>query len=146
MSNDKQHSAPLTTPYGKAGIMICNESAIENSARNSVNEGAEFFCNMSNDGWFNNTYIIRSHFLNTRLRAVETRKDVVVNCNNGYSGFINAGGNIIKQEKDTEPFIQLDEINTNHYKTYAVKYPSALVYISAIFLLLIIIKKFLSKT
>ena len=67
VSDDKAHSAPLKTPYGNAGIMICNESAIETSAYNSVNQGAVFFCNMSNDGWFNNTYIVRSHFLNTQV-------------------------------------------------------------------------------
>jgi apolipoprotein N-acyltransferase len=146
VSNDKAHSAPLATPYGKAGIMICNESAIEPSARNSVNQGAEFFCNMSNDGWFNNTYIVRSHFLHARLRAVETRKDIAVNCNNGYSGFIHADGHIIKQQKDTEPFVQLDEIHPNNYKTFAVKYPSVFVYISALFLVVIILKKSLHKT
>jgi apolipoprotein N-acyltransferase len=145
VSDDKAHSAPLQTPYGKAGIMICNESAIETSAHNSVNKGATFFCNMSNDGWFNNTYIVRSHFLSARLRAVETRKDVAVNCNNGYSGFISASGNIIKQEKDTEPFIQLDEIHTNNYKTFTDSYPSFFIYISAAFLLLMLIKKLLNK-
>ncbi|MEP6684790.1 MAG: apolipoprotein N-acyltransferase [Parafilimonas sp.] len=141
VSNDKAHSAPLTTPYGNAGIMICNESAIENSARNSVNQGAEFFFNMSNDGWFNKTYIVRSHFLIARLRAVETRKDVAVNCNNGYSGFISASGSIIKQQKDTEPFVQLAEIHPNNYKTFAVTYPLLLIYISAAFVFIIIIKK-----
>ena len=146
VSDDKAHSAPLQTPFGKAGIMICNESAIAKSAYNSVNQGAEFFCNMSNDGWFNNTYIVRSHFLSARLRAVETRKDVIVNCNNGYSGFISASGSIIKQQKDTEPFVQVDEIHPNNYKTLAVNFPSLFIYISAGFILIVIIKKRLIKS
>ncbi len=141
VSNDKAHSAPLPTPYGKAGIMICNESAIETSAYNSVTQGADFFCNMSNDGWFNNTYIVRSHFLNARLRAVETRKDIAVNCNNGYSGFIHADGTIIKQEKDTEPFIQLDEIHQNNYKAFAFEFPLLFIFICAAIVLLAIILK-----
>ncbi len=141
ISADKKHSAPLQTPVGKAGIMICNESAIEASAQNSAKQGASFFCNMSNDGWFNNTYIVRSHFLNARLRAVETRKDVAVNCNNGYSGLINAGGEIIRQEKDTEPFVQLDEIHPNDYKTFVFKFPLLLVYICAAFILVMVIIK-----
>ncbi|MEP6466020.1 MAG: apolipoprotein N-acyltransferase [Parafilimonas sp.] len=145
VSDDKAHSAPLLTPYGKAGIMICNESAIENSAHNSVKQGAQFFFNMSNDGWFNNTYIVRSHFLHARLRAVETRKDIAVNCNNGYSGFINASGNIIKQQKDTEPFIMVDDIHPNSYTTFTVAHPSIFIYISIAFLMIVIIKKLLSK-
>jgi apolipoprotein N-acyltransferase len=111
VSDDVEHSVPLQTPFGKAGIMICNEAAIEKPARESTKSGAEFFCNMSNDGWFNDTYITRSHFLNARLRAVETRKDVVVNCNNGFSGMIDAAGNIVEQQKDTEPFIKIAEIH-----------------------------------
>ncbi|HEX5153538.1 MAG TPA: apolipoprotein N-acyltransferase [Parafilimonas sp.] len=135
VTDDIAHNAPLETPYGKAGIMICNESAIETAARQLAGQGAEFFCNMSNDGWFNNTYIVRSHFLNARLRAIEMRKDVIVNCNNGYSGMINSGGNIIKQEIDTAPFIQLNEIYPNDYKTFAFKFPLLLLYICAAFVL-----------
>ena len=141
VNGDKAHSAPLKTPYGKAGIMICNESAIETAAWQMVSQGAEFFCNMSSDGWFNNTYIVRSHFLNARLRAVETRKDVIVNCNNGFSGLINSAGNIIRQEKDTNPFVQLNEIYPNDYKTFAFKFPLLLVYICAAFVLFMIIIK-----
>jgi apolipoprotein N-acyltransferase len=128
-------------PYGKAGIMICNESAIETAARQMVTRAPEFFCNMSNDGWFNNTYIVRFHFLNARLRAVEARKDVIVNCNNGYSGLINSGGNIIRQEKDTEPFLQLNEIYPNDYKTFACKFPLLLMYICTAFVLLMTMLK-----
>ncbi len=141
VSNDKAHAAPLQTPYGKAGIMICNESAIETSAYNSVDQAAGFFCNMSNDGWFNNTYIVRSHFFNTRLRAVETRKDIAVNCNNGYSGFISSSGNIITQKKDTEPFVQVNEIYPNNYISFVLRFPLLLIYICAAFILLIIIVK-----
>jgi len=135
VSDNKEHAAPLQTPYGKAGIMICNESATETAARQMVSQGAEYFCNISNDGWFNDTYIVRFHFLNARLRAVEARKDVIVNCNNGYSGLINSGGNIIRQEKDTEPFVQLNEIYPNDYKTFASKFPFLLMYICAAFVL-----------
>ena len=141
VSDDKAHSAPLQTPYGKAGIMICNESAIENAAYISAKQGAAFFCNMSNDGWFNDTYIVRSHFLSARLRAVEMRKDVAVNCNNGYSGFISANGNIIKQEKDTEPFVQVDEIHPNNYQPFALQFPMLLIYACATFVLIMIILK-----
>jgi apolipoprotein N-acyltransferase len=141
VSADETHSAPLQTPYGKAGIMICNESAIETSAQNSVKQNVNFFFNMSNDGWFNNTYIVRSHFLNSRLRAVETRKDIAVNCNNGYSGFISANGNIINQEKDTEPFIQVNEMYANNYKTFVSAFPLLLIYICTAFVLFIIIIK-----
>ena len=135
VSDDKAHSAPLQTPHGKAGIMICNEAAIEKPALELAQNGAEFFCNMSNDGWFNDTYIIRSHFLSARLRAVETRKDVVVNCNNGFSGSIDAAGNIIEQEKNTEPFIKIAEVHPNQYKSLATKSPMLFIYVCIAYVL-----------
>lgn len=45
-----QYAAPLKTPYGKAGIMMCNESAVPASGANMAKQGAEFMLNMSNDG------------------------------------------------------------------------------------------------
>jgi len=90
---------------------------------------------MSNDGWFNDTYIIRSHFLSARLRAVETRKDVVVNCNNGFSGSIDAAGNIIEQEKNTEPFIKIAEVHPNQYKSLATKSPMLFIYVCIAYVL-----------
>ena len=134
VTSDTVHNAPLPTPYGKAGIIICNESAVDASAYNAVRKGAQFLCMLGNDGWFNNTYIVRNHFYTARLRAVETRKDMVANCNNGYSGLITANGIIVNQQKDTEPLVTMEEVHTNNYKTLATKYPFLFIYVCAGFI------------
>jgi len=123
-----EFSAPLNTPFGKAGIIICNESAVPETAYNAANEGAGFLCNMSNDGWFNDTYIVGLHFYNARLRAVETRKDMVVNSNNGYSGVIKASGAIAMQERSTQPLVKLVAVNENHVKTLVSHCPWLFIY------------------
>jgi apolipoprotein N-acyltransferase len=89
-----KNNLPLTTPYGKAGILICNESALSEAAATTVRQGAQFLLNLSNDGWFKDTYLASSHFYNARLRAVETRKDLAINSNNGRSGLVSASGRI----------------------------------------------------
>ncbi len=132
--NDKEHSNPLTTPYGKAGFLICNEAAIPAAAANQVKQGAEFLMNMSNDGWFNDTYIVRLHYYYARLRAVESRKDIAINCNNGYSGLIKASGDIKVKEKSTEPFVKIIPIQPNRYITIASSYPGIFIYGCAIYL------------
>lgn len=114
-----EYSGPLNTPFGKAGIIICNESAVPATAYNGVKSGAGFLCNISNDGWFNNTYIVDLHFYNARLRAVETRKDMVVNSNNGYSGLIKASGMVVMQERSNQPLVKLITVNENQIKTLA---------------------------
>jgi apolipoprotein N-acyltransferase len=123
---------PLTTPYGKAGVLICNESALPGAAASRVRQGATFLLNMSNDGWFRNTWLVRQHFYNARLRAVETRRDIAINSNNGLSGYIGASGRI-----DTTGL--LFTIHPNDQLTVAVRYPLIPVYICTLFVLSIII-------
>ena len=130
---DITHATPLPTAYGKAGIMICNECTVPQAAYTAVQQGANFLCNMSNDGWFNDTYIVGMHFYNARLRAVATRKDVVVNCNNGYSGLIQASGRIAVQERSTEPYVKMVTVQPNRTLTLAAQLPLLFVYICAAF-------------
>jgi apolipoprotein N-acyltransferase len=122
------YSDPLNTPYGKAGIMICNESTVPAAANDAVKKGAQFIINMSNDGWFNDTYIVGLHFYNARLRAVETRKDVVVNSNNGLSGLIQACGRISPAKQSTEAEVNKVIIQPNNRLTLAATCPNLFVY------------------
>ncbi len=137
---------PLPTPYGKAGVMICNESAVSRSSADMVKNGAEFIVNLSNDGWFNDTYLVDLHFYNVRLRAVETRKDIAINSNNGYCGLVNAGGEVIMKEMSTDPFVRMVSVNTNAYKTLNTKLPLLVVYISLFILLMFIALKIFKGT
>lgn len=107
---------PLPTPYGKAGVLICNESALPDAAAGRAEKGAQFLINMSNDGWFRDTWLVAQHFYNARLRAVETRKDLVINSNNGWSGCIYASGRI-----DTTS--RVFTIHPNNTLTVAMGFP-----------------------
>lgn len=130
---------PLNTPYGKAGIMICNESTVPAAANGAVKKGAQFIMNMSNDGWFNDTYIVGLHFYNARLRAVETRKDIVVNSNNGISGLIQASGRISLAKYNTEPEVDKVIVQPNSRLTLATTYPNLFVYCCAALLAVILL-------
>lgn len=107
---------PLPTPYGKAGILICNESVLPQAAASTVQQGAQFLLNLSNDGWFRNTYLVNSHFYNARLRAVETRKDLAINSNNGRCALIHASGRIDDADVVT--------VQPNSIQTIAVRFPA----------------------
>lgn len=120
--------APLVTPHGKAGVLICNESTLPFAAASRVRQGAEFLLNISNDGWFRDTWLVDQHFYNVRLRAVETRRDIAVNSNNGWSGCIHASGRV-----DTTGL--LFHIHPNDNRPAAVRYPLLPVCASLLFLL-----------
>jgi apolipoprotein N-acyltransferase len=114
---------PLATPYGKAGILICNESALPAEAADRVRHGAQFLFNMSNDGWFRDTYLVSQHFYNARLRAVETRKDIAINSNNGWSGLVRASGRIVEARRSGTSFISTLSVQPNDLQPPAVTHP-----------------------
>jgi apolipoprotein N-acyltransferase len=128
-------SDPLKTPYGPAGIMICNESTLASVAGDQVLKGARFLLNLSNDGWFGDTYLVPLHFYNARLRAVETRRDVAINSNNGISGLIDASGRIIEMKRDVAPFLLNVVIHPRQGFTFGTLYPSLPLWICGAFIL-----------
>ena len=129
-----ENPKPLETPYGKAGVMICNESFLSGSAVNMAKKGAEFLVNPSNDGWFRETAIVGMHFLNARLRAVETRKDIVINSNNGLCAMVEASGRIALKRKASEPFVELVTVTPNNECSFYTSYPNLFIYLCVIYL------------
>lgn len=114
---------PLKTPYGNAGILLCNESVIPDLTYKTVRLGANFLVNPGNDGWFSDTYISKQHLYHARLRAVETRKDLIINNNDGYSGKIASTGKMPAMNKSAVAMIGYDTIKPNNYMTFIVKHP-----------------------
>ncbi len=92
-----RNNRPITTPWGKAGLLLCNESTSPFQAAKLAKQHATFLVNIGNDNWFADSYIAQQHFYNCRLRALETRKDIVVNNNMGFSGLVRANGEIAAQ-------------------------------------------------
>nr|WP_321453531.1 apolipoprotein N-acyltransferase [uncultured Carboxylicivirga sp.] len=85
---------PLKTNLGTIGTLICNESLFSNIARSHTQQGAVFLALMSNDSWFTETRLAFHHFYISRLRAVENRRELLINSNGGYSGKYTASGRI----------------------------------------------------
>jgi apolipoprotein N-acyltransferase len=130
---------PLPTAYGNAGVMICNESTLPQSASVMVQRGADFLVNLSNDGWFSDTYLTDLHFWNVKLRAVETRRDIVFNSNNGYAGLVNASGEVMLKEKSDEPFVKMVSVNKHDNFSLAAEYPFLFVYLCVLYIAIIYI-------
>ncbi|MDR0791702.1 MAG: apolipoprotein N-acyltransferase [Chitinophagaceae bacterium] len=118
----------IATKHGSAGVLLCNESSITGLASQSVKAGAEFLINPGNDGWFSDTYITKQHFYHSRLRAVENRKDIIVNNNNGYCGIIEASGKVQSVKADDTSFVLQGTIKPNKILTFYTLYPNFLFY------------------
>src|SRR5262249_23459571 len=62
----------------RVGIMICWESLFAQHARLLVNDGATLLVMLANEGWFGGSAAGAQHNLTARMRAVETRRSVIV--------------------------------------------------------------------
>lgn len=138
------HRAPLRTPWGHAGILLCNESTSPSQASDRAQSGASFLVNTGNDGWFSGSYIPLQHFYNCRLRAVETRKDVLVNNNMGFAGLIRADGTITACYDAALPGVEMVYVQPNELPATNTSLFSLLLTLSL--LVLLIIYKVLLRT
>jgi apolipoprotein N-acyltransferase len=77
-----------------AAPAICYESVYGDFMTSYMRKGANFIAIITNDGWWGNTPGHRQHLAYARLRAIETRRDVVRSANTGISCFINQRGEI----------------------------------------------------
>lgn len=121
---------PLPTPYGKAGVLICNDATVPGATVNQVKHGAVFLLSLSNDAWFSHVpYLVRQHFLNTRLRAVEVRKDMAINCNMGTSGLVRADGALQLAPTEGDSFVANVPVYDNKFLTSYTLLPLLFIYV-----------------
>ena len=127
---------PIDTKFGKAGTLICNESISESATLEQTKNGASFFFNLSNDGWFGETCLAKQHFYYARLMAVMSRKDFAISNNCGYSAMIESSGKISNQIKSNDPTMLLATIQPNNNKTIYAGFPNLILLMLLIFLIL----------
>jgi apolipoprotein N-acyltransferase len=82
-------------PGGKFGTFICYEAIFPNEVRHFAANGAELLVNISNDGWFGRAAAPRQHLMMARVRAVESRRWLLRDTNNGYTVDIDPYGRTV---------------------------------------------------
>lgn len=85
----------LTLPDGlKLLPLICYEIIFPGEVA-EIAPGSDAIVNLTNDGWFGFTPGPWQHFLQARLRAVETGLPLMRNSNSGISAVIDSRGNVL---------------------------------------------------
>jgi apolipoprotein N-acyltransferase len=72
-------------PGGRFGTFICYEAIFPSEIANFARGGAELLINISNDGWFGRSAAPPQHLMMSRVRAVESRRWMLRDTNNGYT-------------------------------------------------------------
>lgn len=82
----------MTLDGNRIGILNCYEDLLPAYAREVGREHPAFLLNLTNDGWFLDTSEPHLHHMAARLRAIETRRELLRVVNTGLSGRIDANG------------------------------------------------------
>ena len=83
------------TAGGRFGVFICYESIFPNEVRQFTRNGAELLVNISNDGWFGRDSAPAQHVAMARVRAVENRRWLLRDTNNGFTVSVDPYGRTV---------------------------------------------------
>jgi apolipoprotein N-acyltransferase len=76
------------------GVFICYESVFADEVRQFAQLGAEVLVNISDDGWYGDTSAPWQHLNMLRMRAIENRRWILRDTNNGVTAAIDPYGRV----------------------------------------------------
>jgi len=76
------------------GVFICYESVFADEIRQFAQLGAEVLVNISDDGWYGDTSAPWQHLNMARMRAIENRRWILRDTNNGVTASIDPYGRV----------------------------------------------------
>ncbi|MEG4808165.1 apolipoprotein N-acyltransferase [Microcoleus sp. F8-D3] len=82
------------TPFGRAIVGICYDSAFAEIFRYQATNGGEFMLTASNNAHYKPPMLAQHHALDV-MRAIETDRWAVIATNTGYSAFVNPRGETV---------------------------------------------------
>jgi apolipoprotein N-acyltransferase len=94
-------------PGGAFGVFICYEAIFPAQVRQYTLQGAQLLINVSNDGWFGRSSAPAQHLMMARVRAVENRRWLLRDTNNGFTASIDPYGRVVA-ELPTDVRTELD--------------------------------------
>jgi len=109
---------------------ICYESIYGGFMSEYVRKGAEAIAIVTNDGWWENTPGHKQHLSYAKLRAIETRKQIIRSANTGISCFIDEMGNITQPQPYWEFAVINQNVSLNSVKTFFVRFGDLISYAS----------------
>ena len=106
------------------GILICNEAIYASHARRLRLLGADFFLNLTNDGWFGReawytrTAALWQHPAHLVMRAIEQRVGIARAANTGFSLFVDPLGRVYGRTELFQAAVHNETIYTSDHLTW----------------------------
>jgi apolipoprotein N-acyltransferase len=87
--------APLEADGAPLGVFICYESIFPDEVRQFAAQGAQVLVNISNDGWYGDSGAYAQHLKQSRMRAVEDARWLLLDTNTGVTASVDPYGRIV---------------------------------------------------
>ena len=111
----------FNTPFGKAIIAICYESAFPQHFQRQAQAGGEFIITASNNAHYSKT-MPTQHHAHDVMRAIETDRWAARATNTGYSAIVDPHGHTLWISDLEQYAIHADTIYRRHNKTLYVRW------------------------
>ena len=130
---------------GGFGVLICFESAFADLSRNYRRNGADFLVNITNDGWYGNTWAPAQHASHLVMRAIETRTGIARAANTGITELVDPLGRVHQPTRlNTETFVT-GTVMTTSVRTLYVRWGDWVAVLVLAGLVALTIASFVSK-
>ena len=134
-----------TNNNNKIAPIICYESMYGEYINEYVRNGAQFLAIITNDGWWNNSPGHKQLLSYSKIRAIESRRDIARCANTGISAVINKRGDVLETIGYNESGVINSSINLSNQITFYVKYGDYIYRIALFFFLIIVLFYFTKK-
>jgi len=135
---------PLSIKGYKAVATLCYEDVFPQDILQYIPE-SQFMINLSNNGWYGDSFAPHQHLEMARMRALETSRELIRSTTSGISALIDSRGRIMVQGAQFEAALIHGKVQPRTGTTPYVRwgnYPVILLFIIALFLFN---KEYLSK-
>jgi apolipoprotein N-acyltransferase len=119
--------------------VICYESVYPDYVAEYVRNGANIIFIITNDGWWEDTPGHRQHLAYAKLRAIETRKEIVRCANTGISCFITPVGEIEQATPYWKDALITKNVTPNNTTTLFVRFGDLVSYLASLIAILLFI-------
>ncbi|MBC7696310.1 MAG: apolipoprotein N-acyltransferase [Burkholderiales bacterium] len=119
--------------------VICYESAYSDYVAEYIKNGANLIFIITNDGWWSDSPGHKQHLAYSRLRAIETRREIARCANTGISCFVTPYGEIEQATPYWEQAIITKNMTPNNAQTIFVRFGDLISYSSAFMAILLLV-------
>jgi apolipoprotein N-acyltransferase len=114
------------------GVFICYESVFADEVREFAKNGAEVFVNISDDGWYGDTSAPWQHLNMARMRAIENRRWILRDTNNGVTAVIDPNGTVRQSIARHTVSALVAQFGYNSETTFYTRYGDVFAWLCAI--------------